>query len=220
MFSTTLIEAMTTVFRHLELVPDPAHAADALSDSEVIAGLQLRDPRVAAILYDRLFPVVDRTVRRIFHERVHDHDDLVQTIFEQILRSILQDKFSQSCSLSSWATLIASRVAIDALRSRIRERRVVERSNAPADLSTVVDAKHLERRLEARSEVKQLQVALTRLNSARQEAVLLHDVLGHSLQEVAKLTGIGIRAAQSRLFRGRKELLAALQPATEAEPAQ
>jgi DNA-directed RNA polymerase specialized sigma24 family protein len=39
------------------------------------------------------------------------------------------------------------------------------------------------------------------------EAVLLFDVLGHNLQEVASLTGVSLSAAQSRLHRGRKELV-------------
>jgi DNA-directed RNA polymerase specialized sigma24 family protein len=37
-------------------------------------------------------------------------------------------------------------------------------------------------------------------------AVLLYDVFGHDLAEVAVLTGATVAAAQSRLVRGRKEL--------------
>jgi DNA-directed RNA polymerase specialized sigma24 family protein len=45
------------------------------------------------------------------------------------------------------------------------------------------------------------------VNRARAEAVVLHDVLGHDLAEIARLTGVTVAAAQSRLVRGRKEVL-------------
>ncbi len=201
---------MPTPSRHLELVAQAAPSS-APSDTQLVAGLQQREPRAAEMLYDRLLPVVDRTVRRVLHQRSHDHEDLVQAVFEQIVRSILARSYAQSCSLSSWATLIASRVAITALRSRIRERNVVDRSEPPPDLERFTDGRRLETRLEARSEVDRLQHALTKLTETRREAVVLHDVLGHSLLEVSALTGASVRAAQSRLFRGRKELLALLQ---------
>jgi DNA-directed RNA polymerase specialized sigma24 family protein len=38
-------------------------------------------------------------------------------------------------------------------------------------------------------------------------AVILYDVLGHTLAEMAEVLGISEAAAQSRLSRGRKELL-------------
>ena len=44
------------------------------------------------------------------------------------------------------------------------------------------------------------------MNQERATAVLLYDVFGHELAEIAVLTGVSVAAAQSRLVRGRKEL--------------
>ena len=42
--------------------------------------------------------------------------------------------------------------------------------------------------------------------SEKAETVLLHDVFGYELAEIAVLTGASVSAVQSRLVRGRKEL--------------
>jgi RNA polymerase sigma-70 factor (ECF subfamily) len=52
-----------------------------------------------------------------------------------------------------------------------------------------------------------LMSALSTVKSTHAAAVVLHDVPGHSLAEIATLTGVSESAAQSRLVRGRKEVL-------------
>lgn len=192
--------------------------APAWSDEELVRGLQRRDERAAEALYDHLLPVVDHTLRRILHERSPDHDDLVQSVFEQVIRSVVQQRYSQSCSLTTWASVIAMRTAIGALRSRVRERRVFDRGRSESpELWNVPAGPNPERRIEARSDVERLQRALATLAEPRREAVILHDVLGHPLAHVAEVARIGLRAAQSRLFRGRRELLALLESWEKAE---
>ncbi len=68
--------------------------------------------------------------------------------------------------------------------------------------STHVDCQ----RLESRNTLQLVRIEIARLSPTRAEALLLHDVLGYELSEVAAIVGVTVAAAQSRLVRGRKEL--------------
>ena len=58
-----------------------------------------------------------------------------------------------------------------------------------------------------RRRMENLRAALAVTKRERAEAVLLHDVLGHELTEIARMTGASIAATQSRLVRGRKDVV-------------
>ena len=177
------------------------------SDEQIIAGLSAGEVWAAGALYDRLQPVVDRTLRRVLQSNI-DQDDLVQVVFERVIRTLVEQKFAGACSLATWASAIASNVAVDALRARIRERAVVWEDRARgAEHAAAVPSGSLERQLEARAEIAELHAILGTMDPAQAEAVLLHDVHGHELTEIALITRVSVAAAQSRLVRGRKELL-------------
>lgn len=175
--------------------------ARGLTDQELLDAIRHGDSSSAARFYDRLYPVIDHSLRRVLRRRIPEFDDLVQVTFERIIRAIIDDRFAGQSALTTWAAAIAGHVAIDFLRRSVRERRVFE------ELEPGVTRGAPERRMEARSEIQRLHAILSRMKPTLAEAVLLFDVLGHSLQEVASLTGVSPSAAQSRLHRGRKELV-------------
>lgn len=183
-------------------------AGEAPSDERIVDGLLSGEEWAAEALYDRLQPVVDRALRRVLQSNGDDHDDLVQIVFERIVRTLTERKFAGACSLSTWATAIAAHVGIDALRARVRERAVVWEDRARGDEHAArVSSGNLERQLEARAEIGELHSILGSMDPAQAETVLLHDVHGHELTEIALIMGVSVAAAQSRLVRGRKELL-------------
>jgi RNA polymerase sigma-70 factor (ECF subfamily) len=177
------------------------------SDASILSGLEMQQAWAAAALFDKLENVVERAIYRVLQQRGNDFEDLVQITFERIVRTLVERRFSAQCSLTTWASAIATNVAIDAVRARVRERRVF--ASDPVDLAdrditirgTAVD------RLELRAEVLALQAVLAQMNPGQAEAVFLHDVMGHDLSEVAAIAGVTVAAAQSRLVRGRKEFL-------------
>jgi RNA polymerase sigma-70 factor (ECF subfamily) len=180
---------------------------DSVSDAALVAALRSGDGAKAAILYDRLIRVVDGALVRILGRREQDHDDLVQSVFEQIILALHKEHFAGASTLRGWAAAIACNVGLNALRSRVRERRVVDRAR-DGELEARRAGTHLdaEREASARSELIQVCQELAAMSEEKATAVLLFDVFGHDLTEVAALTGASVAAAQSRLVRGRKEL--------------
>jgi RNA polymerase sigma-70 factor (ECF subfamily) len=172
------------------------------SDEEIVAAVASGDARVASALYDRVAGVVDRTMFRVFGRREHDHDDLVQTAFEQIVRSLARERFAGACSLTTWAATLATHVGLNALRSRQRERKVVSREVIPPEPRS----RDVEREIEARADLEAVRIALAAMAPEKSETLFLHDVEGLELAEIATLMGVSVAAAQSRLVRARREL--------------
>jgi RNA polymerase sigma-70 factor (ECF subfamily) len=187
--------------------PPAPSSDDALIDA-VVAG----DSRVAGQLYNRLVGIVDRTLYRVFGRREPDHDDLVQATFEQIVLTLTKRRYARACSLSSWASTVASHVALNALRARRRERRVIswgeDMDNPVRTPRTRTDVEH---EAGLRQEIDRVRCHLATMSPDKATTLLLYDVLGHDLSEIAVLTGVSVAAAQSRLVRGRKELLEKLE---------
>jgi RNA polymerase sigma-70 factor, ECF subfamily len=185
---------------------EPPPSEVAVTDQAILDALEMREPWAAAALYDKLSLVVERTIYRVLQRRGSDFEDLVQIAFERIVRTLVLRRFAANCKLTTWAAAIATNVAIDAVRAKIRERRVfseqdaelVERESSPSGGSDCV---------EVRAEVVRVQRVLAAMNPEQAQAVFLHDAIGHNLAEVAVIAGVTVAAAQSRLVRGRKEFL-------------
>jgi RNA polymerase sigma-70 factor (ECF subfamily) len=179
-----------------------------LSDTEVCQALAAGGAWAAEVIYDRVEDVVDAVLFRLLGPGDGEREDLAQQALEKVIGTVVSGKFTHGCSLRSWATLITQHLAIDTMRSRSRERKLFDRSIEHQTLELVAeDRRTPERAAETRRRVERLLSALSTVNRERAEAVVLHDILGHDLAEIAKLTGVSVAAAQSRLVRGRKEIL-------------
>ncbi|HVZ75375.1 MAG TPA: RNA polymerase sigma factor [Polyangia bacterium] len=191
----------------------PAGAAGAprgssLTDAELCRALASGEAWAAEVVYDRVEDVVDAVLYRLMGPGDLERDDLAQQALERVITSIVQNRFANNCSLRSWATLVTQNLAIDTMRARTRERKLFDRAAGPAALELVAEEGRTPERLaETRRRVERLLGALATVNRTRAEAVILHDIMGHELTEIASLTGVTVAAAQSRLVRGRKDVL-------------
>ena len=182
----------------LQPSPSDARVCDALAAGELWAG---------DVLYDR----VEETVAAVLFQVVgpdHERDDLIQQALEKVFSTVVSGQFGRRCSLRTWAGLIMQNIARDALRQRARERNVLDRSAILGTVELIVTSEETpELAADTRQRMGNLRAALAATKRKRADAVLLHDVLGHDLAEIARMTGISRAAAQSRLVRGRKDIV-------------
>jgi RNA polymerase sigma-70 factor (ECF subfamily) len=170
-------------------------------DSDLVAAVQAGDTAVASVLCDRLWPQVDRTIRRLLGRADADHDDIAQISLIEIVKTI--GRYRGECSLDRWAQTVTAHVVFKHIRGKSAERRAF--ANLLDDDSFSVPA-GFDRRLLVRQLLDRITGHLDQMNEPRAWAFLLHDALGYDLQEVAEMTGTSVAAAQSRLSRGRREL--------------
>jgi RNA polymerase sigma-70 factor (ECF subfamily) len=188
--------------------PGPQAEVPELSDQMIIDGIVAGQAWAADAFYDRVAGVIERTLRRIIQSPEADCEDLRQVTLERVVQSLVDRRFSGACSLTTWASAIAGHVGIDALRSRVRERNLF-RSDQDSERQATSrgEGSSLEGRLEARSDIDQIQRLLGSMKQEHAQTLMLHDALGHELSEIAVIMNVSVAAAQSRLVRGRKELL-------------
>jgi RNA polymerase sigma-70 factor (ECF subfamily) len=145
--------------------------------------------------------MVDRTITRILGRRDNDHEDLVQVSMLGLIGSLAS--FRGECSLDTWISRVTAHTVFKELRRRKSERRLFE---LPYDEPVEGSHDDVGRGIVARSLVGRVRVHLDAMDPLKASAVLLHDVCGYDLREVAQITESTVAAAQSRLVRGRADL--------------
>jgi RNA polymerase sigma-70 factor (ECF subfamily) len=175
------------------------------------------DPDAATALHDRLRPVVERSIRRILGPGDRDHEDLAQQAMIEVVYTI--DRFRGDCPLDAWASTVAAHVVYNHIRRRTTERKIFESMRfGDASDDMPASSRSLSREAAARSALRRVMTHLDGIDEAKAWAYVLHDVCGYDLREVAEITGASVAAAQSRLVRGRRELMERL--ANDPELAQ
>lgn len=156
---------------------------------------------------ESLRPIVAAVLRRVIGANDPEYEDVFQNSLERLFETLERNTFKGACPLPVWAAIIAKKAAIDSLRKRYREREVFgpgDPEDAPASASSEVSP---ERAAQARERLERYAIALSQLSGQVAKVVYLHDVLGYELVEVASMTSISVAAAQSRLVRGRHEIV-------------
>jgi RNA polymerase sigma-70 factor (ECF subfamily) len=177
------------------------------TDAELIDALQRGEDWAATALYDRVQGPVVRTLARLLRQRQSaELEDLTQTTFERMIRFLTQRSLGGSCNLPGWSRAVATNVAIDFLRREVSERRLFVPSESCVEELRATDAP-AEASLDSRTSLRRVQTIIAAMSPKYAETVVLHDVLGHDLAEIAEMMGATVAATQSRLVRGRKDLL-------------
>lgn len=181
------------------------------------------DPQVVAAreAVRNVQSTVDTVVRRLVGSRDPEYEDLVQSSIVNVLSTLDRGKFRGECPTGGWAAVIARNVAVDAIRARARERRVFQHGWDAAladDRTRMAPDPGPERLTDIHQTLDRVNRALTGIGPKKARVVYLHDVLGYELVDVASMLGTSVAAAQSRLVRGRREIVDTM--GAEARPAK
>ncbi len=134
------------------------------------------------------------------------HDTLVRAIERA-------DQFSgDPTKFGAWLRRILHNHAVDTARRSARELVVDEVEDRWKDDEYTVNPEIFAVKTQSTHE---LEDALTRLPFIYRTTVLLHDVEGWTVRQIAELQGIGLPAAKQRLRRGRMALVTALAEGAE-----
>lgn len=166
-------------------------------DDDTLTRGQLADAIVAEL------PALVRTARALVRDPIRA-DDLVNDTVVRALEKA--GTFRGESSVRHWLRRIMHNIAIDQAR-RPSEILVDEVEDRWRDDEYTVDAEAVVLRAETQDEVRD---ALVHLPYAYRVTVVLHDMEGLTVKEIAELTDVGLPAAKQRLRRGRMALVSAL----------
>jgi len=191
-------------------IPDRRPHTGGVTDQRLVQAIRQGDSAAAAPLYALLRPGIERSLYRVLRHRPAEFEDLLQVTYERVIRTVAAGNFEGKSQLKTWASAIAANVATDYLRRRHCEKQIFEGLGAASTdppRPTISAGAELERQLEARSEVRMVQGILRRMKPSYAALLVLHDLLGHSIPQVAELLAMHPAAARSTLRRARQEFV-------------
>ena len=163
-----------------------------------------------------LLPILYRQVRSLAGPRP-DLDDIVQAAAERALRTL--GRFEGRSELSTWTYSIAYRTVLDHDRWRFRWARRFQLSDDSEGTAYATEGGEVEQTALEAARATSLHLALARIVPAKRAVVVMHDLEGLALKEVATIVGVNERTVRSRLHDARKKLvkLLAADPAFDRE---
>jgi len=148
-----------------------------------------------------LFGLVYRCMRTLVAPQDRDFEDLVQAAASEVWRS--RASFQGRSEPSSWIYGVCYRVLLNHRRfwRRFRVRFDIGTESEPPS-----DAPHSVDLLDERERAERLRTALRRLSDKHRAVVVLHDLEGFGVPEIADIVGANPLTVRSRLREGRRKL--------------
>jgi RNA polymerase sigma-70 factor, ECF subfamily len=190
--------------------PSDAGPVDGPSDAELVTSVCQGNESAFELLFDRHKQRVSAIAGRFFQKNV---EDIVQECFTRAFFSLPDFSDRGEGSLSAWLSKIAFNACYDELRRRGRRRESVVSELSPSEIETVKSLTHSgEGSVESVAVSRDLANKLLAQLSAEDRLVLvLLDVEGLSIGEIADTMGWSNAKVKIRIFRARTDLRRLLQ---------
>lgn len=159
------------------------------------------DPRAQRRVLGRLLPRI-RNLSWYLASRHPEVEDFAQLALIEVARAL--PSFRGEGRIERWCDRIVTRTVMSRLKLKRLDIRPIEDERPPEDRSPQLDPRRAEERRELRT---RLAHHLGRLNAEKREAVVLKLVLGHSVKEIAEMTGAPVETVRTRLRVGRADLV-------------
>ena len=176
----------------------PSEDISVADEQELVRRCLLRDAAAWRTLYDRHFGKVARLVH-VIGIVDGEADDLCQEIFLIVYRHL--GSFRGEARLATWIHRLSTREAIRYAKRRRLKRALLEiwqRSSVP-----IVPRDWAENEAARRQYMAQL---LGRLPPERRLALVMFEIEGRPVQEIAELCGCAVNTVWTRIHRARTQL--------------
>lgn len=169
-------------------------------------GFGRRDPRSASELYDRFAPRIFG-LGMVMLGNAAQAEDLVQDTFVKVWRTV--DSYDPARgSLDTWMLLIARSLAIDLIRRRVLETRILASQDRSSEASDEPGPDELAETLDLSDRAR---LAMVSLSPGQRAALELAYFGGKTSAEVAELEGIPVGTAKTRIRTALMKLREALE---------
>jgi RNA polymerase sigma-70 factor (ECF subfamily) len=134
-----------------------------------------------------------------------DTDDVIQQVFIELFKSL--SYFKGDSSLDTWVYRICLKVCTTQLRKKYRKRQPqIVYDSGRADTETDAKDNSPFEDMEQKELAGAIYDALDKLDAEKRLTVVMYEMEGKSLEEIAKIAGVPVGTVKSRLFHGRKIL--------------
>ncbi|HEV3394292.1 MAG TPA: RNA polymerase sigma factor [Chthoniobacterales bacterium] len=181
-----------------------------LDAPELVQAALRHDDEAARELVRRLYPLVTKMVRSHRPRRTSE-EDLCQMIFIKVFQKLGQ--FSGKVPLEHWVSRIAvntclSQIESERIRPELRHADLTEEEQAVVEnLATSTDELAPDRQVASRQLVEYL---LEFLKPIERLVIDMLYLQGRSVEEIHRITGLGVAAIKVRAFRARQKMKAHL----------
>jgi RNA polymerase sigma-70 factor (ECF subfamily) len=169
-----------------------------LTDEEVLARVARADEAALAELYDRYGGVAYGLAHRILRDQSLAQD-AVQEAFLAVWRTAASFDPRRG-KASTWLLTFVHRRAVDVVRYEDRRRA------RPLDDAPIASGDATDETAAVREQRRAVQAALAQLPPDQRAALVLLDLEGYSVAEIAEMLGIAEGTVKSRCARGRARL--------------
>jgi RNA polymerase sigma-70 factor (ECF subfamily) len=179
-------------------------------EAELVRRVQARDELAFREVVDRYQSKVFSIIYGILRNR-NDSEDIAQQVFAKIYFSI--HNFDFRSSLLTWIYKITVNECYDYLRKK-KVRKLVYESDFSDEDSVGMErsepdrSRPVDERLAQRDYVLKL---LSKVSEEDRNLMMLKEVEGHSVEELAEMTGMNENTIKVKLFRARQKLVKAAQ---------